>query len=80
MQSVSSRIWTRVAVSISYDDNHYPTGTWNHLTVHKKRAQTHLRILSTNVITDCNYKDDLALNNLQWLIYHKTQQKQIIYT
>ena len=23
MQSVSSRIWTRVAVSNSYDDNHY---------------------------------------------------------
>ena len=22
MQSISSRIWTRVAVSISYDDNH----------------------------------------------------------
>ena len=37
MQSVSSRIWTRVAVSISYDDNHYTTGKgllleviWNH--------------------------------------------------
>ena len=27
MQSVSSRIWTRVAESISYDDNHYITGT-----------------------------------------------------
>ena len=27
MQSVSSRIWTRVAVSIYYDDNHYTTGT-----------------------------------------------------
>ena len=27
MQSVSSRIWTRVAVSISYDDSHYTTGT-----------------------------------------------------
>ena len=27
MQSVSSRIWTRVAVLISYDDNHYSTGT-----------------------------------------------------
>ena len=27
MQSVSSRIWTRVDVSISYDDNHYTTGT-----------------------------------------------------
>ena len=28
MQAVSSRIWTRVAVSISYDDNHYTTGTF----------------------------------------------------
>ena len=27
MQSVSSRIWTRVAASISYDGNHYTTGT-----------------------------------------------------
>ena len=27
MQSVSSRIWTRVAVSISYDNNHYTAGT-----------------------------------------------------
>ena len=27
MQSVSSRIWTRVVVSISYNDNHYTTGT-----------------------------------------------------
>ena len=27
MQSASSRIWTRVAVFISYDDNHYTTGT-----------------------------------------------------
>ena len=27
MQSLSSWIWTRVDVSISYDDNHYTTGT-----------------------------------------------------
>ena len=27
MQSVSYRIWTRVTVSISYDDNDYTTGT-----------------------------------------------------
>ena len=27
MQSFSSKIWTRVAVSISYDDNHYTTST-----------------------------------------------------
>ena len=26
MQSVSSRIWTRIIVSIFYDDNHYTTG------------------------------------------------------
>ena len=30
MQLASSRIWTRVAVSISYDDNHYTTGTSTH--------------------------------------------------
>ena len=29
MQSVSSRIWTRVAVSISNDDNHYTMGTYS---------------------------------------------------
>ena len=27
MKSASFRFWTRVAVSISYDDNHYTTGT-----------------------------------------------------
>ena len=27
MQSASSRIWTRVAMSILFDDNHYTTGT-----------------------------------------------------
>ena len=32
MQSVLSRIWTRVALSIFYDDNHYTLGTiWRHI-------------------------------------------------
>ena len=31
MKSVSSRIWTRVAVFNSYDDNNYTTGTSNDL-------------------------------------------------
>ena len=31
MQSVLSRIWTRVAVSIFYDDNHYTTGRLTNL-------------------------------------------------
>ena len=33
MQSVSSRIWTRVAVSISYDDNHYTSITGTSITI-----------------------------------------------
>ena len=33
MESVSSRIWTRVAVSISYDDNDYTTGTFYYNTL-----------------------------------------------
>ena len=32
MQSVLLRIWTRVAVSISYDNNYYTTGTSKHNT------------------------------------------------
>ena len=31
MESVSSRIWTRVAVSISYNDNHYTTAPLKYL-------------------------------------------------
>ena len=34
MQSVSSRIWTRVAVFISYDDNDYTTGTGDKYLLH----------------------------------------------
>ena len=33
MQSVSSSIWTRITVFISYEDNHYTTGT-SHLEVY----------------------------------------------
>ena len=28
MQSVSSGIWTRIAMSISHDNNHYTKGTY----------------------------------------------------
>ena len=34
MQSVSSSIWTRVAVTISYDDNHYTKGTSIYLSIY----------------------------------------------
>ena len=39
MQSVSSRIWTRIAVSISYDDNHY-TMAPPIITIHITAGQT----------------------------------------
>ncbi len=45
MQSVSSRIWTRVAVSNSYDDNNYTTGR---------------RYLAKTII-DADYTDDIAI-------------------
>ena len=41
MQSVSSRIWTRVVVSISYDDNHYTTGKASYNPVEES---AHIRI------------------------------------
>ena len=40
MQSASSRIWIRAAVSISYDDNHCTTGTF---TVPPARAENDSR-------------------------------------
>ena len=33
MLSVSSKIWTRIAVSIAYDDNHYTRGTSQNLLI-----------------------------------------------
>ena len=41
MQSAASRIWTRVAVSISYDDNHFTTGTSNTYKIYKKSFALH---------------------------------------
>ena len=58
--------------------------TLNHLTVckKKKRAQVCLRMLSTKCVYKSYvyliymYKENLSLNNLQWLICHKTQPYQ----
>ena len=52
MQSVSSRIWTRVAVSISCDDNDYTTGTSYYIfrgIVYKKVIEIHSLKLNTKV-------------------------------
>ena len=66
MQSVSSRIWTRVAVSIPYDNNHNTTATStgkrqitegrelpnqeNSRTLGEKETYKYLRILETDTI------------------------------
>ena len=53
--------------------------TWNHLSVCKKWAQAHLKMLSTKglyksyIFNIYMYIQDLALNNVQGLICHKTQ-------
>ena len=36
MQSASSRIWIRVTVSISYDDDHNTTGILKHVVLRSK--------------------------------------------
>ena len=90
MQSVSSRIWTRDAVSISYDDYNYTTGTSKQVTVpyqylkpsNYMQKKNELRIVSkyypqnkftNHIYSVYMYKEDLALNNLQVLICHKTK-------
>ena len=44
MQSVSSRIWTRVAVSTSCDDNHYTTGISIDISVSKFQSDDYVNL------------------------------------
>ena len=44
MQTVSSRIWTRVTVSISYHDNHYTTATSINERYSTTNARTHFDV------------------------------------
>ena len=60
MQSVSSRIWTRVAVFISYDDNNYTT------MIIIRLAITDLACYSSNEDTPAIYKKDFILNLLNF--------------
>ena len=62
MQSVSSRIWTRVALSISYDDSHYTTGTPNYVS-----AYIYICICRLDKKLDGNYTRMLrAVLNKSW--------------
>ena len=55
------------------------SNTWNHLTVCQKKAQVRFRMLFTKYVYKSYmyliymYKKYLELNNLQWLVCHKTK-------
>ena len=53
VQLVSSRIWNRVAVSLSYDDNHYTTGASVRFIIP--------RISYTDILNDTWYSESLLI-------------------
>ena len=53
MQSVTSRIWTRVAVSISYNDNDYTTGTSIYVEVDSQRQAENIIKTKTFHMSKC---------------------------
>ena len=61
------------------------SNTWSYLTVCEKISpgsfkKCYLQNVFINPIYSIYvYKEDLALNNLHWLICHKTQPNQILY-
>ena len=59
MQSVSSRIWIRVAVSISYNDNHYTTGTslYANVNVFSLKCFYSFLIVDYSIEYDCFFID-----------------------
>ena len=61
MQSVSSLIWTRVAVSISYDDNDYTTGTHKGWYAIKPNQTKSLPLKSINQSINRSIKSDKVL-------------------
>ena len=59
MQSASFRIWTHIAVSISYDDNHYTTGT-SEKSWYKTIKPNQFTYLGSN-ISSTDYNDNTRL-------------------
>ena len=69
MQSVSSRIWTRVAVSISYNDNDYTTYMYMKKHLYKKKWYEKLQVFCLEVKL-------LLLLLWSWFPTNKLQTKQ----
>ena len=89
MQPVSSRIWTRVAVFISYDDNHYTTGTNNNhikAKIDKMQLNRKSRLCIdkhetiTNIVSECSklaQKDYITRNDWGGMMINSEWSKRI---
>ena len=58
--------WCQVRVTLQY---------WKPFNCNKKWGQAHWKKCLQVIYWMCMYKLDFVLNNLQWLLYHKTQVK-----
>ena len=72
MQSVLSRFWTRVAESISYDDNHYTTGTSAEIQSLYSTVPTNWAIRNSQKSKSEKFSNLLARSHLQ-SVYHVTE-------
>ena len=75
MQSVSSRIWTRVAVSNSYDDNDYTTGTSDFHMIDNCSIAVHA--FPMGVLTSLSVEEILLLRYVNWLILDSSLRELI---
>ena len=77
-QSFSSRIWTRVTVSTSYDDNHYTTGTSRKSVIGDESCKPNINLLSgsrwsvvANVL-DCDIRVSEFELQSRWYVHFRS--------
>ena len=73
MQSVASTIWTRGVVSMSYDDNHYTTGTTQYILI---RVQVVVLCIFWKTLYSCSVlKNKNAFKSIFQNIFSYTKVK-----
>ena len=75
MQTASHRVWTQVAMSISYNDNHYTTSTYkiNQVNTKKKELKTYVSSLISKNLKKTRASVWFGLKVL-WKSIDKTKQ------
>ena len=66
MQTVSSKIWTRVALSIFFDDNHYTTGTSEVDAITFRFLINHHQDLENMISSDVTHWNWTPSNKRRW--------------